>query len=365
MNKNNKIKVAIGMSGGVDSSVAAALLKKQGYDVVGIFIQFWSEKVKGSARDNVCCSFESKNDAQKVCRQLGMPFYTMNMKTDFKKAVVDDFICKYEKGDTPNPCVRCNKYIKFGEFIKRAKALGCDYVATGHYSRITHHVARNKYELKKSKDKEKDQTYFLHQLTQNQLKHVLFPVGKYTKPEVRKLAKKFDLPTKSKLESQEVCFIPDGNLEKFLKRHLTFSAGDIKDIKTKEVLGQHKGLPVYTIGQRKGIGLAAGPWFVVRKDSKSNVLWVTNDEKDLLSNEFTVKNVNWIVGTENLLFPMRLKCKIRYRTKSVFATIKKDSKSKSMNNYIVQFKKPQRAITKGQYAVFYKGKSCLGGGEIY
>jgi tRNA-uridine 2-sulfurtransferase len=362
-NKNAKFKVAVGMSGGVDSSVAAALLQKQGYDVIGVFIQFWSENVKGSVRDNVCCSFESKKDAQKVCRKLGIPFYTMNMKTNFKKFIVDDFICGYDEGKTPNPCVRCNTYIKFGEFIKKAKALGCDYVATGHYSRNTYHVSRNIYELEKAKDKDKDQSYFLHQLSQDQLKHVLFPVGKYTKPEVRKLAKKFDLPTKSKVESQEICFIPDGNLEKFLQRHLKYDKGEIKDIYTSEVLGQHKGLPVYTIGQRKGIGLPGGPWFVAKKDVKDNVLWITKDEKDLLTKDFAIKNVNW-VSEQDLTFPIRLKCKIRYRTKSVFATVKKDPKNSSMNKYLVQFSKPQRAVTKGQYAVFYKGKNCLGGGEI-
>ena len=356
MPDKQKIKVAVGVSGGVDSSVAVALLKEQGYDVIGVFMHFWHESVKGKVRDNICCSLESSEDARRVCQKLNIPFYTMNMKVQFKKNVVDDFIDEYSKGRTPNPCVRCNRYVKFGEFIKKAKALGVDYVATGHYAKVKE-KKDGLVHLYMGKDKAKDQSYFLHQLTQTQLKSILFPLGDLNKDKVRRLAKKFGLATASKKESQEICFIPDGDVAGFLSRKTKFEPGKIQDFQTKEVLGTHEGLPRYTIGQRKGIGLAGGPWFVVKLDMKKNILWVSKDEKDLLSKKLIVKNVNWLAGEPK--FPTKVKCRIRYRSKEADAIIDKyDGKIE------VVFSRPERAVTSGQYGVFWKGKECLGGGVI-
>ena len=347
-----KQKIAVGMSGGVDSSVSAALLLKQGYDVIGVFMKF-SDNKDG---ENVCCSLESKMDAERVCRKLGIKLYVMNMQVNFKKKVIDDFICKYKSGKTPNPCVLCNRYIKFGDFIKKAKLLKCDFVATGHYSKVKKN-RKGVVSLLKGKDKNKDQSYFLNQLKQTQLKHIMFPVGGYTKDQVRKLAKKYGLSTASKKESQEVCFVPDNNLSKFLKSKIKFQQGEMKEFGTKNILGLHKGLPLYTIGQRKGIGLPGGPWYVAELDMKKNVLWVTKDQSQIDSKTLSIKKINWMVEEPPL--PTKVKCKVRYRTAEVSATI-----TKKANKYIVQFNKPIRAITSGQFAVFYKGQECLGGGEI-
>lgn len=371
-----KIRVAVAMSGGVDSSVAAALLKQQGYDIFGVFMHFWSENVNGRARDNICCSLESQEDARRVCRKLGIPFYTMNMSVLFKKKIVDDFICQYGACRTPNPCVRCNQYIKFGEFLKKAKKMGADFVATGHYAKIGNEmqnakrkmqkkckIENVKYKIKllKSVDTNKDQTYFLHQLTQAQLKHVLFPIGGMTKPEVRKLAEKFGLSVHNKKESQEICFIPSGGTAEFLRRHLRSKKGIIKDVSTGKTIGEHAGLTSYTVGQRKGIGLSGGPWYVARLDRRNNVLWVTKNEKDLLQKKLSVKNVNWISGVVPKS-PIRCKCKIRYRADEVECLV--DVIKSKPGRYIVKFKRPARAVTVGQYCVFWKGKECLGGGEI-
>jgi tRNA-uridine 2-sulfurtransferase len=356
MKDKKKTKVAIGMSGGVDSSVAAALLKEQGYEVIGVFMHFWSEKVKGRVRENICCSLDSAEDARRVCNKLGIPFYTINMKVPFKEKIVDDFIAEYKNCRTPNPCVRCNQYIKFEELWKKLKPMGVDYVATGHYAQVK--AAKGGVRLVAAKDQDKDQTYFLHQIKQKQLAHTLFPVGHLTKPDVRVLAKKFDLSTSGKKESQEICFVANGKIGEFLQRYIKFDSGEIKDVQTKEVLGRHDGLPLYTIGQRKGIGLPGGPWYVVRLGKKDNTLWVSRDENDLLSNELKVKKVNWI--NEEPQYPAKLNCKIRYRSKSFPCVVEKMSNGQ----LLVKFKKPQRAVTVGQYCVFWKGKACIGGGVI-
>ncbi|MBU1132572.1 tRNA 2-thiouridine(34) synthase MnmA [Patescibacteria group bacterium] len=375
MNKKpGKIKVAVAVSGGVDSSVALALLKKQGFEVFGVFMHFWSENISGKVRDNICCSLEAQEDARKVCRKLGVPFYTMNMTLPFKKKVVDDFLDQYENCRTPNPCVLCNKHIKFGEFIKRATEMGADFVATGHYARnpkseilnskqIQNPKSQNTNIINKlliSKDIAKDQTYFLHQLNKKQLSKIIFPIGKYTKAEVRALAKKFNLPTASKKESQEVCFVPGGNLQKFFEKYLKLKSGDIVDIETKKVLGKHNGLARYTIGQRKGIGLHGGPWYVVGLDKEENILRVSRNESDFLSNELQVKNVNWISGVCPE-FPLKAKCKVRYCSEDANSIIETTNEK---NIFRVKFKKPVRAATPGQYCVFWKGKECLGGGVI-
>jgi len=355
MKSRNTIRVAIGMSGGVDSSVSAALLKQQGYDVVGVFMHFWQEKRESKIRENVCCSLGAQEDARRVCQKLGIPFYTMNLDLPFKKKIVDPFVASYKSGETPNPCVICNREIKFGEFIQRAKKLGAQFVATGHYAQIKKD-AQGKYHLPKGKDKEKDQTYFLHQLNQAQLKKIIFPVGHLNKTQVRKLAEKFGLAVAHKKESQEVCFIPDGDLGGFLSRFSNLKPGNICELETKKILGQHQGLSLYTLGQRKGIGLGGGPWFVVRLDLENNILWISKNENALASKVVQLKNCHWI---NTLEFPIKCKCRIRYRTTEVSCLV-----NKTKSGVDVKFSRAQRAVTPGQYAVFWKGQECLGGGEI-
>ena len=327
------------MSGGVDSSVAAALLKRAGFDVVGAHMKLNDFSSEGEKR------------ARKVAKILKIPFYAMRFEKEFKKRVVDCFLKEYKAGPTPNPCVVCNKEIKFGLLLEKALSLGADFIATGHYARMADR------RLLKGKDKEKDQSYFLWQLSQNQLSRILFPVGNYTKEEVRKLAKKFGLPVFDAPESQEICFI-SGSIEDFLKKYLKEKPGSVLD-KQGKILGRHRGLWFYTIGQRKGIGLSGGPYFVLDKNIKQNVLIVTKNEKDLLKKELVVKNVNWISG-KPLKLPMKIKTKIRYRHKAVSARIYNIQNTR----YKMLFDKSQRAITPGQSAVFYSGQELLGGGII-
>jgi len=363
------------MSGGIDSSVAAALLKKrgnpaftpfggQGFDVTGVFMKLYP----GSLRD-------SEKRARKVAKILGIPFYVLNFEKEFKRKVIDYFLEEYEKGRTPNPCVVCNKEIKFGLLLEKSLGLDADFIATGHYARtdlinsIRSKIAMaeltrienstdKKVRLFRGRDKTKDQSYFLWQLTQKQLKHILFPIGNYTKKEVRNLAKKFKLPVLDVSESQEICFIQT-TINDFLSRFLKPKPGKIVDSKGK-VIGEHQGLWFYTIGQRKGLGLAGGPWYVLEKDLKRNILVVTKNEKDLEENELIAENVNWISGKEPKL-PLKVKAKIRYRSKFISATITKRLMSRV---YCLKFIAPQRAITPGQSVVFYKGEEILGGGII-
>ncbi len=353
--KNKKIKVIVAMSGGVDSSVSALLLKEAGFSVTGIMGKFWQEKNNKFSK--------SEKMAKQVAKKIGVPFYTVNFEKEFKEKVVDYFLSDYRRGNTPNPCVVCNKEIKFGLLLKKAIEMGADFLATGHYSRLQREILNpkfqtpSKYRIKlfKGKDKAKDQSYFLWQLSQSQLKNVLFPVGNYTKPEVRSLAKKFDLPVAETPESQEVCFV-DGPTSNFLKKYLKIKPGKIVDIKGN-LIGQHNGLWFYTIGQRRGLGIPQGPWFVVEKDFKKNTLIVSKNKKDLLKKEFIAKSINWI-SPQNL--PINAKVKIRYKSNFAEAKILKHTK----NSVKVIFKTPQKAITPGQSAVFYKGKELLGGGVI-
>lgn len=349
MVKKNK-KVMVAMSGGVDSSVAAALLKKQGYDVFGVFMRFWSDETRGSCI-NRCCSFEAYSDARRVAQKLGVPIYTLNMKAPFKKLVVDYFLKEYKAGRTPNPCIECNRFIKFGELLKRARAMGADFIATGHYAQV------KAGKLLKGKDPEKDQSYFLYTLTEDKLKQILFPVGGFIKPRVRAMAKKFGLPVHAKKDSQEVCFV-GASLKSFLKKYLKVKSGKIVELESGKILGKHEGLPFYTIGQRRGLALGGGPWYVVRIDAKKNILYVSRDQKKLLSKEMAVTKVNWIAGAAPKL-PFRVKAKIRYKHKEAPCVIRKIK-----NNYKIIFSKPQRAVTAGQSVVFYRGDKVLGGGII-
>jgi len=348
-------KVIVAMSGGVDSSVAAALLKnlptgRQGrrFQVIGVFMRFWKSPKKGSVeRWNRCCSLESEARAREVARVLGIPFYVFSFQKEFKKRIVDRFLEDYKLGLTPNPCVICNKEIKFGLLLEKALALGADYIATGHYAR------KRSTKLLRGRDAAKDQSYFLWRLNQKQIKHILFPVGSYNKAQVRELARKFKLPVAETPESQEICFVPDA-VNEFLKRYFKLKPGNIVDVSEK-VLGEHQGLIFYTIGQRKGIGLPQGPYWVKDKDFEKNILVVTKNEKDLSKKELFFREANWLSG-KSPKFPLKALAKIRYRSKLVPVAIFK-------NNRVV-FTKPQRAITPGQSVVFYKGEELLGGGII-
>jgi tRNA-specific 2-thiouridylase len=351
MGKNNKIKVVVAMSGGVDSSVSAALLKQAGFDVIGIMMKFWKDSSAGSGQacENRCCSVESEKLARSVAKKIGIPFYVLNVEREFKEKVVDYFLKDYKKGNTPNPCVVCNKEIKFGFLINKALSLDADFIVTGHYARIKNG------KLLMGADKGKDQSYFLWQLNQKQLSHVLFPVGGYTKPEVRKLAKKFKLPSAETPESQEVCFIR-GTTNNFLNKYLKTKPGDIIDTAGK-ILGKHNGLWFYTIGQRRGLEIQQGPWFVAGKDFKNNALIISKNAKDLNKKELEAFDVNWM-GPQK--FPINAEVKIRYKSNLAKAKILENGKGRVK----IVFTKPQRAITPGQSAVFYKGEELLGGGTI-
>jgi len=377
------------MSGGLDSSVAAALLKRAGFSVVGVFMKFWSEPEKDGliGVSNRCCSPEAEIRARKVAKILKIPFYVFNFEKEFKKRIVDYFLEEYKKGVTPNPCVVCNKEIKFGLLLEKALALDADFIATGHYA-LKHEVKSQKskvksYKLLRAKDKEKDQSYFLWMLNQKQLSRILFPIGDYTRKEVENLARKFKLPVLKAKKSVEICFVKT-TINDFLRKHLEEKPGKIicltPGVKQK-VVGEHKGLWFYTIGQRKGIGLPGGPafakasagkpYYVLDKDLKKNILIVTKNEKDLFKKELIAKNVNWISGKEPKL-PLKIKAKIRYRHLASPATIYHPEGKPSAsygaglksNIYHLKFEKSQRAITPGQSVVFYKGQELLGGGII-
>lgn len=344
-------KIACALSGGVDSSVAAALLKRQGYDLVGVFMRLWSEGVNESA--NKASTLDDEAGAKAVAKKLDIPFKVYDLSQEFKDRVVAYFLKEFDKGGTPNPCVVCNKEIKFGVLLDKAIGLGADFVATGHYAKIK---TNSKVRLFEAKDKTKDQSYFLWQLKQNRLKKILFPLSHYYKKDVKKKAKELDLPVEDTPESNEICFIND-SLYNFLARHLSPIPGDIVNSKG-EKLGEHEGLLFYTIGQRKGIDLSGGPFYVLEKDMENNRLIVTKNEKELYQKELKLKRINWISGAEPE-FPLNIKARIRYRHEAVPAKIFKKS-----GKYILEFKNKQRAITPGQSAVFYKRGEVLGGGVI-
>ena len=424
-------KVAIAMSGGVDSSVAAKILKDQGYDVVGFMMKLWSDPDSCGIRENACCDEQGVLDAKKVADQLGIPFYLVNAKEIFKKEVTDYFLNEYKNLRTPNPCVVCNEKIKFGWLLDFAKKTGCDYLATGHYARIaegnsgisnTKFLISNQFQnsndlnIKNSDlnknlklenknlhllcgaDVNKDQTYFLYSLTQEQLSQIMFPVGQYTKEEVRAMAKKWDLPVFEKRESQEICFIHDKDFREFLKRNIPakyFTPGDIVD-KKANVLGKHEGLINYTIGQRKGIEQARGlqisksklqisnkiqitkskiskqigdeqfaignkqPLYVVGFDAEKNQL-IVGEDAEVYEDKMRVEVTSWInnINESQASNIKNLKVKIRYRHPAVKCKIKSSGEQLE-----VIFDEPQRAITPGQSAVFYDGDQVLGGGTI-
>ena len=339
-----KKKVLCAMSGGVDSSVMTYLLKKESdFEVSGAFMKLSSGKK----------TIEAEKKAKSIAKKIGVPFYVFDFRKEFEKEIIKYFIESYKKGITPNPCVVCNKKMKFGYFLKAAKKLKMDFIATGHYASIKDN--NGSLEIIRGKDKNKDQSYFLWQLNQKQLKSVLLPLGDFRKEEVKKISKKNNLEAIINEESQDLCFI-EKSISIFLKKKLKNRSGKIVDL-DGNILGKHDGLWFYTIGQRKGINLPSGPFYVFRKDLKKNYLVVTKNEKDLYRKETELKKVNWISGKKPVL-PINVKVQIRYGAKAFNATLSKDHK------YLLSFKNKQKSVSFGQSAVFYKNEKVLGGGII-
>src|SRR5258708_211826 len=353
-------RVVVAMSGGVDSSVAAALMVQQGYEVIGIMMRLWSEeRTDGAQKANRCCTPDQMNDARRIADGLGIPFYVLDTQDVFRGAIVQYFIDQHSQGNTPNPCLECNRHIRFEWLLNNALALNADYLATGHYARVRQ-APDGKYQLLKGLDDAKDQSYVLSVMGQQQLSHVLFPVGEYAKPQVRELAASFDLPVASKHDSQDLCFLSDGNYRRFLRQHSPDIAepGPIMR-RGGEVVGQHTGLADYTIGQRKGLGVQSlEPLFVLGKDAKRNALIVGLAE-ELGTRSLTPARVNWVAG-EPPSEPIRGDVKIRYKATPVGAAIT----PLANDRVAVEFDEPLRDITPGQGAIFYHDEVCLGGGII-
>jgi len=361
----NGATVVVAMSGGVDSSVAAALLHEHGYRVIGITLNLWDYHASGGNvnLESGCCSIDTMADARAVCHKLGVPHYVLDLKEVFQRSVQQNFISEYFSGRTPNPCVRCNTYVKWGALLQQAEAIGADLLATGHYARITYNSSTTRWELRRAVDQSKDQSYALWGVRQYALSRTIFPLGQLTKPEVRSIAHSLGLKTAQKKESQEICFIPDNDYRRFLRESAPAegrqaSTGMFRDA-AGNPLGTHEGVPFYTIGQRKGLGLALGrPVFVSQIDTQTNAITISGEE-DLLQDEFTVTSVNWIAefcppdGREVV-------CKIRYRDPGAAALLS-DAAEHAVR---VRFVSPQRAITPGQSAVFYDGDIVIGGGVI-
>jgi tRNA-specific 2-thiouridylase len=356
---NQKTRVVVAMSGGVDSSVSAALLVEQGYDVVGVMMRLWAEEGGPGSPPNRCCTPDQMADARRGAALLDIPFYVVDMQTPFKQHVVDFFLDQYRTGVTPNPCLSCNRHIRFTHLLQHALALEADYLATGHYARVGQ-AGDGTFELLKGVDSTKDQSYVLSVLRQDQLGRAMFPVGEYPKTEVRALAERFGLRVASKHDSQDLCFLADGDYRRFLRDYTPdiFEAGPIVN-QAGEVLGQHSGLPNYTIGQRKGLGIAAPePLYVLRTDPARNAL-VVGYRAELGADHLFVRHVNWIAG----LPPqgtIRAGVKIRYKAREAPARVAPLDSDRAE----VSFDEPVRDATPGQGAVFFDGERVLGGGII-
>jgi tRNA-specific 2-thiouridylase len=349
-------KVVVAMSGGVDSSVAAALLKEQGYDVIGMMLRLWSEP--GKEESNRCCTPDSMGQARRVAAKLDIPFYVVDAKDVFHNTVVQYFLDGYARGETPNPCLICNRQIRWTFLLDHALALGADFMATGHYVRLQNSGAG--YQFLRAVDRNKDQSYVLHVLTQEKLKHALFPVGDFPKPEIRAIAEKYGLPTASRKDSQDLCFLAGEDYRNFLRRNAVemLNPGQIVTRQGKP-LGEHHGLANYTIGQRKGLGIASPvPLYVLGKNAVTNTLLV-GTQAELGSSELTARDVNWVSG-EAPGESFRAEVKIRYTAKEAWAWVTPlDGRQVQ-----VRFDAPQRDITAGQAAVFYQGELMIGGGII-
>jgi tRNA-specific 2-thiouridylase len=350
-------KVVVAMSGGVDSSVAAALLKEQGYDVIGMMMRLWSEP--GKEDSNRCCTPDSMGQARRVAAKLDLPFYVVDAKDVFHDTVVQYFLDGYARGETPNPCLVCNRQIRWTFLLDHALALGADFMATGHYVRIRKNES-GESDLLRAVDKSKDQSYVLHVLTQEKLKHALFPVGDYPKPEIRAIAERYGLPTASRKDSQDLCFLAGEDYRTFLQRNSAaiLQPGQIVT-RNGTTLGEHNGLANYTIGQRKGLGLASAvPLYVLGKNAITNTL-VVGTQEELGSLELTARDVNWVSG-DAPAESFHAEVKIRYTAKEAWATVTPIEGGRVQ----VQFDAPQRDITAGQAAVFFQDDRMLGGGII-
>jgi len=350
------------MSGGVDSSVAALLLRERGYDVTGITMNLFTlpKELCRSEELRSCCGQKAIEDAHRASIHLGIPHYVADLRKEFEAAVIADFVREYSRGRTPNPCIRCNERIKFRLFLERARRLGADFIATGHHARVTSDPAGGRYLLKKGKDRVKDQSYFLYLLSQAQLAKVLMPVGDFTKSEVRVMARRQGLHVAEKAESQETCFAPLGDYSSFLagRTPRAFRPGPIKDLADR-VLGEHKGIGNYTIGQRRGLGISAPrPLYVVAIDAARNAV-IIGDEEDLYRKRLQASDVRLIAG-KRLEEPVMVKAKIRYKHQEAKALVI----PVSARRVRVEFDRPQRAITPGQSIVFYRRNVVLGGGII-
>jgi len=353
-------KVVVGMSGGVDSSVAAHLLKEEGYEVIGVTMQIWQDEDTAIQEESGgCCGLSAVDDARRVANSLDIPYYVMNFKNEFKCAVIDYFAEEYLKGHTPNPCIACNRYVKWESLLKRSLDIGADYIATGHYARVTQ-LENGRYTLQKSATAAKDQTYALYNLTQYQLAHTLMPVGEYTKDKIREIAQDINLKVANKPDSQEICFIPDNDYAKFITEYTGEipKEGNYVTLDGK-VIGKHKGIIHYTVGQRKGLNLAMGhPVFVLEIRTETNEVVIGNAE-DVFSEKLYADNLNFM-SIEDLEGEMIVDAKIRYSHKGSKCTIRKIDKDKVE----CIFEEPQRAITPGQAVVFYDGDYVVGGGTI-
>ncbi len=350
------------MSGGVDSSCAAALLKQDGYEVIGVTMQIWpSENVAGEV-DTLggCCSLEAVQDARDVAGKLGIPHYVMNFRRLFEEKVIDDFCREYARGRTPNPCIRCNQFIKFDALLVRARALNADFIATGHYARIEPDPLGNRFFLRKGVDPKKDQSYVLYAMTSESLEHILMPLGPYTKEEVRQMARQWRLSVADRPESQEICFVRDDDYGKFVQMRIdgTPQPGPILDRKGRK-LGEHKGILFYTVGQRRGLGISSSePLYVVRIDREKDTL-IVGREEDVYADEFEAEHVSFI-SKDHLKEAIQVRARIRYNMEEAPATVSPLFNSR----VLVRFSRPQRAITPGQAVVFYQDDIVLGGGTI-
>ena len=351
------------MSGGVDGSVAAAVMKEAGYDCIGVTMKLFRNETVGMPRQHSCCSLDDVEDARSVAAGLGMPYYVLNFAEDFSRQVIDRFVCAYENGATPNPCIDCNRYMKFERLYQRAKELDCQYVVTGHYARIGFDAVKNRWLLKRGMNVAKDQSYVLCFMTQEQLAHTLFPLGEYTdKEKVRQIAQQYHFVNARKHDSQDICFVQDGDYGSFIEQYTghRYPPGDFLDEEGR-VLGRHRGIIRYTIGQRRGLGLALpSPMYVKAKDLQENTV-ILAPEKNLYSRELFAGDFNWILYEEPAPgVSIRVTAKPRYRAKeaAAVATVLDDGRVK------VVFDEPQRAITQGQAVVLYDGEYVVGGGTI-
>ena len=351
-------KAMIAMSGGVDSSVAAFLSKQAGYECIGVTMKLFQNEDVGVNRARTCCSLDDVEDARSVARRLGIPYYVFNFSSDFKSQVIGRFIATYESGATPNPCIDCNRYLKFDRLFQRARELGCEAVVTGHYARIE--MQDGRYVLKKALDGSKDQSYVLYSLTQEQLAHVRFPLGELSKSEVRSIAEAQGFCNAEKPDSQDICFVPDGDYARFIEEYCkkSFPEGNFVN-EEGEVLGRHKGIIRYTIGQRRGLGLALPEsLYVCKKRMDANEVVLGKNER-LFHDTLEASDLNWI-AFEDVTGQIRCKAKIRYKQKEADAVVEKTGEDRVR----VKFDEPQRGITKGQAVVFYDGDIVLGGGKI-